>query len=126
MSRKEENGNMETRATSELCSNSLPRRLAGNGKVECWARDMRKIAAAPLGGRQAGNMAIPFQSEAKRNQHGGQANRIEVNKWPRRPSGRFKVGWEPLKSRTSGAKYAAGNASSSGTGCGYGEESDVR
>ncbi len=60
MSRKEENGNMETRATSELCSNSLPRRLPGNGKVECWPRDMRKIPAA-----KAGNMAIPFQSEFK-------------------------------------------------------------
>ena len=29
MSRKEENGNMETLATSELYSNSLPRRLPG-------------------------------------------------------------------------------------------------
>ena len=58
MSRKEERGNMETRATSALCSNSLPRRLPGNGKGECWPRDMRKIPAA-----KAGNMAIPFQSE---------------------------------------------------------------
>jgi len=66
MSRKEGNGNMETRATSELCSNSLPRRLPGDGKVECWPRDMRKILAA-----KAGNMAIPFQSEAKRNHHSG-------------------------------------------------------
>ncbi len=60
MSRKEENRNMETLTTSELCSNSLPRRLPGNGKVECWPRDMRKIPAA-----KAGNMAIPFQSEFK-------------------------------------------------------------
>ena len=60
MSRKEESGNMETLATSELCSNSLPRRLPGNGKGECWPRDMRKILPA-----KAGNMAIPFQSEFK-------------------------------------------------------------
>ncbi len=60
MSRKEENRNMETRATSELCSNSLQRRLPGNGKGECWPGDMRKIPAA-----KAGNMAIPFQSEFK-------------------------------------------------------------
>ena len=58
MSRKEENGNVATLVTSELCSNSLPRRLPGNGKGECWPRDMRKIPAA-----KAGNMAIPFQSD---------------------------------------------------------------
>lgn len=58
MSRQEENGNMATLATSELCSNSRPRRLPGNGKEECWPRDMRKIPAA-----KAGNMAIPFQAE---------------------------------------------------------------
>ena len=58
MSRKEENGNMETLVTSELCSNSLPRRLPGNGKGECWPGDMRKIPRA-----KTGNMAIPFQSE---------------------------------------------------------------
>jgi hypothetical protein len=58
MSRKEENGNMEILATSELCSNSLARRLPGNGKGECWPRDMRKIPAA-----KGGNMAIPFQSD---------------------------------------------------------------
>ncbi len=55
---KEENGNMETRATSALCSNSHPSRLPGNGKVECWPGDMRKIPAT-----KAGNMAIPFQSD---------------------------------------------------------------
>ncbi len=60
MSRKEENRNMETLATSELCSNSLPSWLPGNGKVECWPMDMRKIAAA-----KAGNMGIPFQCEFK-------------------------------------------------------------
>ena len=60
MSRKEENSNMETRTTSELCSNSLPNRLPANGKVECWPADMRKIPPA-----KAGNMAIPFQSELK-------------------------------------------------------------
>ena len=60
MSRKEENRNMETLTTSELCSNSLLRRLPSNGQVECWHRDMRKIPAA-----KAGNMAIPFQSEFK-------------------------------------------------------------
>ena len=58
MSRKEENGNVATLVTSELCSNSLPSWLPGDGKVECWPRDMRKIPAA-----KAGNMAIPFQSE---------------------------------------------------------------
>jgi len=58
MSRKEERGNVETLTTSELCSNSRPRRLPGNGKGECWPRDMRKIPAA-----KAGNMAIPFQSD---------------------------------------------------------------
>jgi len=71
MSRKEENRNMETLTTSELCSNSLPSRLPGNGKVECWPRDMRKIPAA-----KAGNMAIPFQPEAKRTHYGGLANKI--------------------------------------------------
>jgi len=60
MSRKEENRNVETLTTSELCSNSLPSCLPGNGKVECWPGDMRKIPAA-----KAGNMAIPFQSEFK-------------------------------------------------------------
>jgi len=60
MSRKEENRNMETLTTSELCSNSLPSWLPGDGKVECWPRDVRKIPAA-----KAGNMAIPFQSEFK-------------------------------------------------------------
>ncbi len=60
MSRKEENGNMETLATSELYSNSLPSWLPGDGKVECWPRDMRKIPVA-----KAGNMAIPFQFEFK-------------------------------------------------------------
>jgi len=60
MSRKEENSNMETRTTSELCSNSLPNRLPANGKVECWPADMRKIPPA-----KAGNMAIPFQSDLK-------------------------------------------------------------
>ena len=58
MSRKEENGNVEIRATSELCSNSLAIRLPGNGKVECWPGDMRKIPAV-----KAGNTAIPFQSD---------------------------------------------------------------
>jgi len=58
MSRKEENGNVAKPATSELCSNSLPSRQPGNGKGECWARDMSKIPAA-----KAGNTAIPFQSE---------------------------------------------------------------
>jgi len=58
MSRKEENGNMETLATSKLCSNSLPRRLPGNGQGECLPRGMKKIPSA-----RAGNMAIPFQSE---------------------------------------------------------------
>ena len=58
MSRKEENGSMEALATSELCSNSLPSRLPGNGKGECWPRDVRTIPAA-----KAGNTAIPFQSE---------------------------------------------------------------
>jgi hypothetical protein len=60
MSRQEANRNMETLTISELCSNSHPRRLASNGKVECWDRDIRKIPAA-----KAGNMAIPFQSEFK-------------------------------------------------------------
>ena len=55
---KEESGNMETLATSELYSSSLPRRLPVNGKGECWPRDVRKIPAA-----KAGNMAIPFQPE---------------------------------------------------------------
>jgi len=58
MSRKEESGNVETPATSELCSNSPPRRLPGNGKEECWPRDMSRIPAA-----KTGNMVIPFQSE---------------------------------------------------------------
>jgi hypothetical protein len=58
MIRKEEDGNMESLATSELYSSSLPRRLHGNGKGECWPRDVRKIPAA-----KAGNMAIPFQPE---------------------------------------------------------------
>jgi len=58
MSRKEGNGNITTPATSELCSNSLPSRLPGNGKGECSARDMSRIPPA-----KAGNMAIPFQSE---------------------------------------------------------------
>ena len=58
MSRKEENGNVETLAISELCSNSLARRLPGNGKGGCWPGDVRKIPSA-----KAGNMAIPFQSE---------------------------------------------------------------
>jgi hypothetical protein len=49
---------MESLATSELYSSSLPRRLPGNGKGECWPRDVRKIPAA-----KAGNMAIPFQPE---------------------------------------------------------------
>jgi len=80
MSRKEENGNMETRATSELCSNSLPRRLGGDGRVECWPRDMRKILSA-----KAGNMAIPFQSEAKRKAHGGWPIKTEsVDRYGRR------------------------------------------
>jgi len=57
MSRKEESGNVETPATSELCSNSPPRRLPGNGKEECWPRDMSRIPAA-----KTGNTAIPFQS----------------------------------------------------------------
>jgi len=57
MSRKEESRTMATLATSELCSNSLPSRQPVNGKVECWRRAMRKIAAA-----KAGNMAIYFQS----------------------------------------------------------------
>ncbi len=60
MSRKKENGNMATLATSELCSNSLPRRLPGNGKGECWPGGMRKIPAA-----KAGNMAIPFQFQSE-------------------------------------------------------------
>ena len=58
MSRQEENGNMEILATSELCSNSLPRWLPGSGKEECGAKDMRQIPAA-----KAGNMAISFQFE---------------------------------------------------------------
>jgi hypothetical protein len=58
MSRKEGNRNVETRATSESCSNSLPRPLPGNGKRECWPRDVSKIPAA-----KAGNMVIPFQFE---------------------------------------------------------------
>jgi len=58
MSRKEESGSMEALATSELCSNSRPRRRPGNGKGECWPRDMSKIPAA-----KPGNMAILFQSE---------------------------------------------------------------
>ena len=58
MSRKEENGNMETLAISELCRNSLARRLPGNGKGECLPGDVRKIPSA-----KGGNMAIPFQSE---------------------------------------------------------------
>jgi hypothetical protein len=58
MSWQEENGNMETLATSELCSSSLPRRLPDSGKAECGPKDMRQIPAA-----KAGNMAIPFQSE---------------------------------------------------------------
>jgi len=60
LSRTEESGNVETLATSELCSNSLPRRPPGNGKEECWPGDMRKIPAA-----KTGNMAIPFQSEVR-------------------------------------------------------------
>ena len=55
---KEEGGNMESLTTSELCNSSLPRRLLGNRKGECWPRDMRKIPVV-----KAGNMAIPFQSE---------------------------------------------------------------
>ena len=55
---KEEDGNMERPATSELYSSSLPRRLPGNGQGECWPRDVMKIPAA-----KAGNMAIPFQPE---------------------------------------------------------------
>ena len=55
---KEEDGNMESLATSELYSSSLPRRPPGNGQGECWPRDVRKIPAA-----KAGNMAIPFQPE---------------------------------------------------------------
>jgi hypothetical protein len=58
MSRKEESRTMATLTTSKLCSNSLASRQPVNGKVECWRRDMRKIAAA-----KAGNMAIPFQRE---------------------------------------------------------------
>jgi hypothetical protein len=58
MSRKEENGSVEALATSGLCSNSHPSRLPGNGKGECWHRDMSKIPAA-----KAGNTAIPFQSD---------------------------------------------------------------
>jgi hypothetical protein len=58
MSRKEENGNIVTPATSELCSNSLPRRQPGNGKGECSPRDMNRISEA-----KGGNMAIPFQAE---------------------------------------------------------------
>ena len=72
MSRKEENRNMETLTTSELCSNSLPSCLPGNGKVECWPRAMRKIAAA-----KAGNMAIPFQSDLVRSLL-RLANRVKV------------------------------------------------
>ncbi len=60
MNRKEENGNMETRAILELFSNSLARHLPVDGKVECWPRDMRKIPSA-----KAGNMGIPFQSESE-------------------------------------------------------------
>ena len=60
MSRKKENSNMETRTTSELYSNSLPKRLPANGKVECWPADMAKIPP-----EKAGNLAIPFQSEFK-------------------------------------------------------------
>jgi hypothetical protein len=58
MTRNKENGNAAIPATSELCSNSLARRLPVNGKGECWPKGMRKIAAV-----KAGNMAIPFQSE---------------------------------------------------------------
>ena len=58
MSRKKENGKMAIPATSGLCSNSLPRRLPGSGKGECWPRGMSRIPAA-----KAGNTAIPFQSE---------------------------------------------------------------
>ena len=58
MSRKKENVNMAIPATSELCSNSLPSRLRGNGKGECWPRAMSRTPAA-----KAGNTAIPFQSE---------------------------------------------------------------
>jgi len=58
MSRNEENGNITTPATSELCSNSLPRRQRGNGKGECSARDTSRIPPA-----KAGNTAIPFQPE---------------------------------------------------------------
>ena len=55
---KRETSDMATRATSELCSNSHRRRLPGNGKGECWLRDMSKIRSA-----KAGSTAIPFQSE---------------------------------------------------------------
>jgi len=58
MSRKKENANTATLATSELCSNSLPSHLPGSGKGECWPRAMSRTPAA-----KAGNTAIPFQSE---------------------------------------------------------------
>jgi len=58
MSRNEENGNTAAPGTSELCSSSPASRLPVNGKGECRPRDMRKIRGA-----QAGNTAIPFQSE---------------------------------------------------------------
>jgi hypothetical protein len=58
MRRNEEDGNVETLATSELCSNSLARGLPGNGKGECLPRAMRKIRPA-----KGGNTAIPFQCE---------------------------------------------------------------
>jgi hypothetical protein len=58
MSRKKENGNMEILTTLELYSNSLPRRLPGNGYGECWPRDVMKTPLA-----KGGNMAIPFQSD---------------------------------------------------------------
>jgi hypothetical protein len=56
MTQQEKNRSMGIPVISELCSNSLLRQLPGNGKGECWLRDMRKIPSA-----KAGSMVTRFQ-----------------------------------------------------------------
>jgi len=87
MSRRRGNRNVAILMTSGLCSNSVQSRLPGNGKAECWRGDTRKMPAA-----KAGNTAIHFRSDAKRDR----SQRLGNKTGPIKPGAYLCIGMPDL------------------------------